>query len=148
MRATLEETALVFDALEPFTARGSVRLDFSVVSDMNYYNGLIFQGFVRGIPSGILSGGQYDLLAQKMGKKARAVGFAVYLDELELLDDGGAPENRDAILLYDELSSPREVLVAAERLAAEGLRVQPLRELPPQGAGAVYILREGRLVRD
>ena len=37
---------------------GNVNLDFSVVNDMDYYNGLVFRGFVEGIPSGILAGGR------------------------------------------------------------------------------------------
>ncbi len=59
-----------------------VRVDFSVVGNMKYYSGLAFQGYVEGIPTAILSGGQYDKLMQAMGKKGKAVGFAVYLDEL------------------------------------------------------------------
>lgn len=60
-------------------------IDFSLVVDMKYYNGIAIKGFVEGIPSGILSGGQYDNLMNKMGRKSRAIGFAVYLDELEKL---------------------------------------------------------------
>ena len=50
---------------------------------MNYYNGIVFKGYVNGIPSGVLSGGQYDSLLAKLGRKSRAVGFAVYMDLLE-----------------------------------------------------------------
>ena len=59
-----------------------IRIDFSVVNSLNYYNGIVFKGFVSGIPTGILSGGQYDNLMAKMGRKSKAIGFAVYLDEL------------------------------------------------------------------
>ena len=57
-------------------------IDFSAVSDMNYYNGIIFRGFISGVPDGVLSGGQYDRLMKKMGRDSRAIGFAVYLDKL------------------------------------------------------------------
>lgn len=60
----------------------NVHVDFSVVNDMKYYNGFAFKGFIEGIPTGILSGGQYDRLMKKMGKNSQAIGFAVYLDEL------------------------------------------------------------------
>ena len=60
-----------------------LRIDFSVVNDMNYYNGIVFRGYVNGIPSGVLSGGQYGSLVRKMGKNYEAIGFAVYLDMLE-----------------------------------------------------------------
>ena len=62
--------------------KDKINVDFSVVSDLNYYNGLIFKGFISGVPTSILSGGQYDNLMQKLNKKSRAIGFAVYLDEL------------------------------------------------------------------
>ncbi len=61
----------------------NVIVDFSVTSDMRYYNGISFKGFVEGVPVSVLSGGQYDKLMSKMGKKSGAIGFAVYLDELE-----------------------------------------------------------------
>jgi ATP phosphoribosyltransferase regulatory subunit len=61
----------------------NTNLDFSVVNDMKYYNGIVFQGFVDGIPEGILSGGQYDKLMKQMGKCSSAIGFAVYIDLLE-----------------------------------------------------------------
>lgn len=64
-----------------------VRVDFSVVSNMNYYNGIVFKGFIEGIPGSVLSGGQYDKLMCRMGKRSNAVGFAVYLDMLERLGD-------------------------------------------------------------
>ena len=62
---------------------GKVVIDFSVVSDNDYYSGVVFKGFVSGIADRVLSGGQYDKLMEKMGKKAAAIGFAVYLDTLE-----------------------------------------------------------------
>lgn len=60
----------------------NVNIDFSVVNSLNYYNGIVFNGFISGIPTGILSGGQYDNLMKIMGRKSKAIGFAVYLDEL------------------------------------------------------------------
>ena len=78
-----------------------VQLDFSIVGDWNYYNGVVFRGYVEGIPEGILSGGQYDQLMEKMGKHAKGVGFAVYLDQLELLDRRRSFYDVDTVVLYD-----------------------------------------------
>ena len=66
---------------------GKIAIDFSVVSDNGYYSGIVFKGFVGGIADRVLSGGQYDKLMEKMGKKAAAIGFAVYLDTLERCDE-------------------------------------------------------------
>ena len=89
-----------------------VRLDFSLGNDMKYYSGLVFKGYVRGVPASVLSGGQYDRLLSHMGKKARAIGFAVYLDRLPEEDDGW---DVDTLLLTGG-ASPAEILAAAEML--------------------------------
>ena len=76
------------DIIKKLVAKGidkNVIIDFSVISDINYYNGIAFKGFVEGVPTGVLSGGQYGNLMAKMGKKAKAIGFAVYMDELSRL---------------------------------------------------------------
>ena len=88
-----------------------VRLDFSLGNDMKYYSGLVFKGYVPGIPASVLSGGQYDRLLTHMGKRARAIGFAVYLDQLE--DD--EQWDVDTLLLTGD-AVPGEVLAAAEAL--------------------------------
>ena len=71
----------------PPEAEGRVNLDFSVLGDMRYYNGIAFQGYVRGVPSSVLSGGSYDRLLRRMGRPGRGVGFACYLDKLERLEE-------------------------------------------------------------
>ena len=64
----------------------SFNVDFSVVSNLNYYNGIVFRGFLEGIPAAVLSGGQYDRLMERMGHTGgHAIGFAVYMDLLEPL---------------------------------------------------------------
>ena len=57
-----------------------MRVDFSVVGDANYYNGIVFKGFLKGIPSAVVSGGRYDRLMRKFKRNASAIGFAVYTD--------------------------------------------------------------------
>lgn len=63
----------------------NVYLDFSVNGNVDYYSGLVFRGFLKGLAARVLSGGQYDKMVQKMGKQGGAIGFAIYLDELERL---------------------------------------------------------------
>lgn len=73
-------------ALEQNGFGDAVNIDFSVINDMNYYNGIVFKGFIDGVPSGVLSGGQYDKLMKKMGRSLSGIGFAVYLDMVERVE--------------------------------------------------------------
>ena len=68
--------------------QSKVRLDLSLVNDMEYYNGLVLQGYLVGLPRAVLKGGRYDPLAEQFRPGARAVGYALYLDELSRLDGG------------------------------------------------------------
>ena len=121
---------------EGFRAAGLeelLRFDFSVVNDMQYYGGIVFRGFVYGVPVSVLSGGRYDPLMRKMGRQAGAVGFAVYLDELEgIAPEDGGPD-ADVLLIYGEDVSPAEVCRETRALAAAGKRVLARREMPERG---------------
>ncbi len=99
---------------------GSVRLDFSVGSDLGYYSGVVFRGYLSGISAGILSGGQYDALPQKMGRRARAIGFAIYLDRLQQRQKGDDACDVDTLILHDGQVDPAVLTAAAEEAARQG----------------------------
>jgi len=102
----------------------NIHLDFSVVSDMSYYNGLVFSGFVCGIPQSVLSGGRYDYLMTRMGRKNQAMGFAVYLDQLERLLGQNREYDVDLLIAYEEKTEPEAILFAAQQAANQGLSVR------------------------
>ena len=108
---------------------GRIRIDFSVIHDLSYYNGIVFEGFVSGVPERVLSGGQYDRLMQKMGKTVGAVGFAVYPESLDAL---GASKDFDVdvLLLYSEGDDICAVSRTVELLTLGGERVTAQRVLP------------------
>ena len=90
--AAVEELQSLMTALKTEPGYDILRIDFSVVNDMRYYNGFVFKGFMEGIPGSVLSGGQYDALMRRMHRNAGAIGFAVYLDTLERLQEGGGED--------------------------------------------------------
>lgn len=117
-----------------------IRLDFSVVHDIHYYSGIVFQGFVDGIPQSILIGGQYDRLLRKMGKQGGAIGFAVYLDQLERLHREKSEYDADVLCLYSAEDDPAALSVAVQEWNAQGKSVLLQREIPAQ-------MRFGEIVR-
>ena len=82
-RNALDELQALQNALGE-DGRGT-QLDLSMADEMEYYNGLVFTGYVAGIPRAVLKGGRYDYLMQRFTPGANAIGFAMYLDELERL---------------------------------------------------------------
>ena len=126
----LEELKTITTALENAGCGDIISIDFSVVNDMNYYNGIVFKGFINGIPSGILSGGQYDKLMQKMNRSSKAIGFAVYLDLLERLSNTADSFDIDAILLYDDNCTLMCIQSAVDTLTSKGMSVIAQTEIP------------------
>ena len=111
-------------------ASDHIRLDFSVVPDMNYYNGIVFKGFVRGIPGGILTGGQYDRLMQRMGRHSGAIGFAVYLDLLKDLEKNTSAYEADVLVLYDDTTPPARIRDIRNQYIDRGQRAVAQRTIP------------------
>ncbi len=107
-----------------------IRIDFSVVNDLGYYNGIVFNGFVKGIAQSILSGGQYDNLLKKMGRSSGAIGFAIYLDLLEELAPSQAAYDVDAVLLYDASADIAAVTSAVRALVQAGKTVSAQQTVP------------------
>lgn len=128
-REALEELEGLCRILEGLGLLEQVRLDFSIVNDMRYYNGVIFRGYLPGLASGVLAGGRYDNLLRRMGKAGGAIGFAVYLDQLERLDEGGEYDV-DVLLLYGPEDDPAAVAERARALMAEGKSVRTERAAP------------------
>ncbi len=114
-------------------------LDFSLVNDSDYYGGLIFQGYVEGVPRALLAGGYYGNLLKKFGKDLDAIGFAVYLNELNLLFRSSGQNDVDALILYTEDAEREALLSAAEDMMQKGLRVRLEPSMPEEiRCGAVY----------
>ena len=126
--ACLDEYAKVIEICEKINGV-KITADFSLVGDMNYYNGLIFRGYIKGIPTGILSGGEYNPLMRKMGKPASAIGFAVYLDLLERLEKN-YEYDADVLLLYSENDSTKSIASRVNALLKEGKSVSAQSRIP------------------
>jgi ATP phosphoribosyltransferase regulatory subunit len=84
--AALQELEQLNNGLNKLGVDRGINIDFSIINDIGYYSGIIFQGYMEGIPAKVLSGGRYDKLLRKFGKRTGAIGFAVYLDLLERLN--------------------------------------------------------------
>jgi ATP phosphoribosyltransferase regulatory subunit len=109
---------------------GKIKLDFSVVNDMNYYNGIVFKGFLSGICEGVLSGGEYGRLMRRMGRRSDAVGFALYLDLLEELNFDRIAYDVDVLLVYDEKTKAECVSSKVKEIIALGKTVTAQRKIP------------------
>ena len=130
MTDALNELETVYALLAQKGRADSLILDFSLVNDCDYYDGLIFQGYVEGVPRALLSGGYYGKLLRKFGRSLDAIGFAVYLNELDLLFRTRNRTDADALILYDDSADLFALSAQAEEMRSQGLRVRVERKKP------------------
>ncbi len=127
--------------------QSKLRIDFSVVSDINYYNGIVFKGFIDKIPDSVLSGGRYDSLMQSMSRKSKAIGFAVYIDMLERFNVKEREFDYAAVLLYSENDSISTVKNTAQKLINEYGCVFTAKKLPEKATyGKLFELQNGEVI--
>ena len=108
----------------------NIHLDFSVVNDLNYYNGIVFQGFIAEVPAMVLSGGQYDKLMKKMGKSSKAIGFAVYHDMLKQLNQSDRQYDADVLITYSKGADLGKLGEKVRELTDSGMTVTVQRNIP------------------
>ncbi len=119
----LNELKTLSNMLDKLKCSGKIKFDFSAVSDMNYYNGIVFKGYIKGLSQSVLSGGQYDNLLYKLGKKSGAIGFAIYLDLLEDLPNEKAEYDVDVLLLCDGNVDNMYLIDTVNKIIKEGKTV-------------------------
>ena len=107
-----------------------IRIDFSVVNDMRYYDGIVFKGFLNGISEAVLSGGAYDPLMKRMNRRSKAIGFALYLDALEELECSSRGYDVDVLLIYGDKTKAEEVIEAKNKIISEGKTVYAAKAVP------------------
>ncbi len=121
-QAAVSEMRVIFEGLKAMNLEKRVRLDFSIANDLRYYTGVVFQGYIPSAHRAVLSGGRYDGLSQKFLRGVGALGFALYLNDLE--NEMTPAAHADALVTYKDGADAGEVLKKADELRQKGLSVR------------------------
>ncbi|MCK5672678.1 MAG: ATP phosphoribosyltransferase regulatory subunit [Spirochaetales bacterium] len=117
-----EKTALVdlmhiMDNLAKLNADNNFIIDLSEVGNQPYYTGIVFQGYIEGVDSAVVSGGRYDDLLSKFGFAAPSVGFSLLLRKIEdKLGKKFSLPNQENIIEKDFISAFKK----AEKIRKDG----------------------------
>lgn len=124
MHAALEELEQLGKVLVVHDGLCDTRLDLSLFGKEDYYNGVVFSGYIKGLPFRVLSGGRYDALLGRLGKSGGALGFAIYLDELEYMYDS-SDNGKFTVVRYADHDDITHFTSFINKLTAEGKKVYP-----------------------
>ena len=120
----VKELRFLRDGLEKKNVK--VNIDFSLLNDEGYYNGIIFAGYVEKVPRPVLSGGRYDKLLARLKKDFAGLGFALYLNELDVYD---VPDAYDCdVLIIYSTSNAAEAYKKADDMRKDNLSVRVTNE--------------------
>ena len=119
----LSELKQLNSLLMKFYKKSKIIFDFSVVKNLNYYNGIILQGYIEGFPNVILTGGRYDKLFEKFGVDTGAVGFAILTDGLKGYYKDTDKKDFEILIAYDNSDFEKLVEIVND-FQKKGLRVR------------------------
>ncbi|HEX6970615.1 MAG TPA: ATP phosphoribosyltransferase regulatory subunit [Limnochordia bacterium] len=143
--AAIDELSAVLAMLDPYSLDGQVRLDLGLLRDIDYYSGMVFEGYAAEVGVPLCTGGRYDPLTAVFGLARPATGFALGLERILFALErqaAAAPSGAEPVRivrLVVERAEPevwRFAVRTAERWRAAGLRVALDCGTPSGHAGA------------
>jgi ATP phosphoribosyltransferase regulatory subunit len=122
IREMLKGFAGVIEEAEEYGIGDKLFLDFSLIRDLEYYTGAIFEISMEGLGVPVGGGGRYDALIEKFcGLRIPAVGFALNLNRLmEGMGAGSLREDRRKRVIIRS-KNRREAIEIARELRGKGI---------------------------
>jgi ATP phosphoribosyltransferase regulatory subunit len=101
-----------------------ISIDLGMLSQYNYYTGIIFKAYTYSTGDAVATGGRYDNLVVQFGKEAPAIGLVIVIDQLmlalsrqKLLTE---PESQDTLILYHK-SYRKQAIDLANHFRKDGI---------------------------
>ncbi len=118
-REALAFMGSVYDVLEAYEVTPHVEIDLGVLRGLDYYTGVVFEGYSAYLGFPILGGGRYDNLLEQFGFDCPATGFALGMERLLLSlerEQNGTPPvpPPDYVILYTSAQAPAAFKKARE----------------------------------
>lgn len=119
----VDDLLRVYEALQDYGVAQHIVIDMGVLRELelDYYTGVIFEGYSPELGYGLLGGGRYDNLLGKFGFPCPATGFALGMDRLALVLARQEEEPNRYLLGGRNL---RALVLKAEQLRSEGKTVE------------------------
>lgn len=143
---TLNETSLkaiarleqLYQILVEYGVEKYVAFDLGMLSKYHYYTGVIFKAYTYGVGDAIVTGGRYDTLLARFGKKAAAIGFMIIIDDLmEALSRQKIDVQTDINIqtLTYNLQNYSEVIGEAKKLRSQNISVRLIKDFDETNEG-------------
>ena len=123
VQIALDNLEEIFTVLKAYEVDSHVTLDFGLLRKLDYYTGLVFEGYTGSLGFPLCGGGRYDNLAGKFGRDMPATGFALGVDKAMLVLERQGDLNREVrcdYLIRYTVANRSEASRQASQLRAAG----------------------------
>lgn len=125
--AAAENARAVYEALAAYGVQERVWVDFGMIKDLDYYTGIVLEGYTPDSGFPICTGGRYDHLLSKFGFSAPATGFVVGVERimqaLEVQGAAAAADDEETWFVASDAAGRERAVAEALRLREEGFVV-------------------------
>ena len=123
----LENLREIFELAKAYGVEQYLSFDLGLTRSLDYYTGMLFEGYAAGMGYSLIGGGRYDNMMQRFGEPCPATGFALGIDRIALtLERQGkqlAKEPETVLVAYGEGKTADGIRTACI-LRKEGKRVK------------------------
>lgn len=123
----LERLEALDEVLKIYDVDKYVTYELGMLSNYQYYTGVIFAGYTYGSGEPIVKGGRYDKLLPHFGKDAPSIGFAFVVDQLMaalLRQHIEIPVAHDNRMIVYKNCARRDAIERARELRRQGCNVE------------------------
>lgn len=150
LRATLDRLAQVYRLLKISGLHGQLLIDLGEFRGFDYYDGVVFDVFAKGLGCEVGGGGRYNHLVGRFGRDLPSTGFAFDMDRLfqamEAVGNGYVRPAADFFLAAPARAGDR-LFRAAQTLRAAGYCVVQGMLANTGSTGLRAVTEEGRALR-
>jgi ATP phosphoribosyltransferase regulatory subunit len=125
-RKALQRLEKIYEIMSEYGYEKYISFDLGMLSQYDYYTGIIFKAYTYGTGEAVATGGRYDNLVVQFGKEAPAIGLAIVIDQLmlaltrqKLLSE---PEVQDTLILFRQ-SYRKQAIALAKHFRKDGINV-------------------------
>lgn len=80
----LENLREIYELAKAYGVERYLSFDLGLTRSLDYYTGMLFEGYAAGMGYSLIGGGRYDNMMQRFGKPCPATGFALGIDRMAL----------------------------------------------------------------
>ena len=133
----IEHLLKVYEIIKAYGFEKYVTFDLGMLSELDYYTGVIFKAYTYDVGEPIANGGRYDKLIGQFGKECASIGFCITID---FLHQAVMRQNIDIdsrkqlkLLVYGSENLVKAISIAKE-MRSRGIAVEMMKNIPADSA--------------